>query len=222
MANFATMTVHELGKGNSIFNHYIAEIRDEEIQRDPLRFRTNLERIGSLLGYEISKTFSYQEKAIKTPLGTAHCQMMAEEPVIASILRAGLTMHNGLLQIFDRAENAFISAYRRPSTTDEVDVKVEYKACPDLSDKTLIIADPMLATGHSMALVFEALLKNGTPKNIHIAAAIASRSAVDMLQRTLPIPADIWVGAIDEKLNAKAYIVPGLGDAGDLAYGQKL
>ncbi|NOQ73638.1 MAG: uracil phosphoribosyltransferase [Crocinitomix sp.] len=214
--------VHELGKKSSILNHFIAEIRDEAIQKDPLRFRRNLERIGEILGYEISKTLEYKSTAIKTPLGEANAELMAEQPVIASILRAGLTMHSGLLNTFDRAENAFVSAYRRPTGTDEIDVMVEYKACPDLSNKTLIIADPMLATGLSMALVFEALLKNGTPRKIHIAAAIASRDAINMLTKNLPIPADIWVGAIDEKLNSKSYIVPGLGDAGDLAYGVKL
>lgn len=214
--------VHELSKKSSIFNHYLAEIRDVEIQKDPMRFRMNLERMGEILGYEISKTLSYETKTVQTPLGEAQANLMAEQPVIASILRAGLTMHSGLLNTFDRAENAFISAYRRPTGTDEIDVMVEYKACPDLTNKILIIADPMLATGLSMALVFEALLKNGTPKKIHIASAIASRSAIDMLQKNLPIPADIWVGAIDEKLNDKSYIVPGLGDAGDLAYGDKL
>ncbi len=214
--------VHEIGKTNSIFNHFIAEIRDEEIQKDSLRFRRNLERIGEILGYEISKTLTYKETVVKTPLGKANVKLMPEQPVIASILRAGLTLHNGLLNTFDKAENAFISAYRRPTGTDEIDVMVEYKACPDLTDKTLIIADPMLATGLSMALVFEALLKNGTPKKIHIAAAIASQSAIDMLKKNLPIPTDIWVGSIDENLNAKSYIVPGLGDAGDLAYGVKL
>jgi uracil phosphoribosyltransferase len=214
--------VHELGKKSSILNHYIAEIRDETIQKDSLRFRRNLERIGEILGYEISQTLTYESKSVKTPLGEAKVELMAEQPVIASILRAGLTMHNGLIHTFDKAENAFVSAYRRPTGTDEIDVMVEYKACPDLTDKTLIIADPMLATGLSMALVFEALLKNGTPKKIHIASAIASQSAINMLNKNLPIPTDIWVGAVDEKLNAKSYIVPGLGDAGDLAYGVKL
>ena len=214
--------IHEIGKTNSIFNQYIGEIRDEIIQKDPLRFRKNLERIGEILGYEISKTFTYEPQEIKTPLGVANVNLVTEQPVIASILRAGLTMHTGLLTIFDRAENAFISAYRRSTGTDEFDVQVEYKACPDLNGKTLIIADPMLATGQSMALVFEALLKNGTPKKIHIAAAIGSRSAVDMLAKNLPISTDIWVGAIDNNLNAKSYIIPGLGDAGDLAFGEKL
>lgn len=214
--------LHELGKTNSIFNHFIAEIRDQEIQKDALRFRRNLERIGEVLAYEISKTLDFEPEEITTPLGVSNSNLLVEQPVIASILRAGLTMHNGILNIFDKAENAFISAYRRPTGTDEIDVKVEYKACPDLTGKTLIIADPMLATGLSMALVFEALLKNGTPKKIHIAAAIASQSAIDMLSKNLPIETDIWVGAIDQKLNRKSYIIPGLGDAGDLAYGVKL
>jgi uracil phosphoribosyltransferase len=214
--------VHELGTKSSILNHYIAEIRDEEIQKDSMRFRRNLERIGEILAYEISKTLIFESSTVKTPLGTAKVELMKEQPVIASILRAGLTMHNGLLNTFDKAENAFVSAYRRPTGTNEIDVMVEYKACPDLTDKVLIIADPMLATGLSMALVFEALLKNGTPKKIHIASAIASRSAINLLTKNLPIPTDIWVGAIDEELNPKSYIVPGLGDAGDLAYGVKL
>ncbi len=212
--------IHELGNENSVFNHFIAEIRDELIQNDPLRFRRNLERIGEIMGYEISKTFSFQEQDTTTPLGVAKSQLMTEQPVIASILRAGLTMHNGLLNIFDQAENAFISAYRI-QTEKELKVHVEYKACPSLTGKTVIIADPMLATGQSMALVYEALLQNGTPKKIHIAAAIASQDSIDMLQNILPETAEIWVGAIDKTLNNKSYIVPGLGDAGDLAYGVK-
>ncbi|WP_066758973.1 uracil phosphoribosyltransferase [Crocinitomix algicola] len=213
--------IHISTKYNSILNHYIAEIRDINIQNDPLRFRRNLERVGEIIGYEISKSFDYETTEITTPLGTATGQLMVGQPVIASILRAGLTMHNGLLNVFDRAENAFISAYRRPIGKDSFDVQVEYKACPDLKDKTLIIADPMLATGQSMLLVFEALLKHGTPKMIHIVSAIASQNALDMLEKNLPIPADIWVGAVDPIINDKSYIVPGLGDAGDLAYGEK-
>lgn len=213
--------VHISTNSNSIVNHYIAEIRDVNVQNDPLRFRRNLERIGEIISYEISKSFEYKTQKITTPLGIAQGQLMDGQPVIASILRAGLTMHSGLLNIFDRAENAFISAYRRPIGKNAFDVQVEYKACPDLEGKILIIADPMLATGRSMLLVFEALLKHGTPKQIHIVSAIASQNAIDMLEKNLPIPAEIWVGDIDPKINAKSYIVPGLGDAGDLAYGQK-
>lgn len=213
--------VHISTNTNSILNHYIAEIRDVNVQNDPLRFRRNLERIGEIIGYEISKSFEYKTEDITTPLGTAKGQLMVTQPVIASILRAGLTMHNGLLNVFDKAENAFISAYRRPIGKNAFDVQVEYKACPDLKDKTLIIADPMLATGQSMLLVFEALLKHGTPKRIHIASAIASQHAIDILEKNLPIPTEIWVGAIDPRINEKSYIVPGLGDAGDLAFGQK-
>lgn len=213
--------VHELGKTNSVFNHFIAEIRDKEVQKDPIRFRKNMERISEIMGYEISKTFNFVERPIDTPLGEASINLMQEQPVIASILRAGLSMHNGLLNIFDKAENAFISAYRKTTNDNNFDVHVEYLASPDLTNKTLIIADPMLATGTSMKLVYEALLKNGTPSKIHIASVIASASAIEALSNFMPKNTEIWVGAIDQILNDKSYIVPGLGDAGDLAYGIK-
>lgn len=213
--------VHEIGKTNSVFNQFIAEIRDVEIQKDAMRFRKNMERISEIIGYEISKSFDYTPRTVKTPLGETEINTLTKQPVIASILRAGLSMHHGLLNIFDKAENAFISAYREEGEKENLKVHVEYMASPDLNDKTLIIADPMLATGKSMHLVYESLLKNGRPQKLFIAAAIASSDAIDFLKKTLPSKTEIWVGAIDPELNNKAYIVPGLGDAGDLAYGVK-
>lgn len=214
--------IHELSKNNSVFNQYIAEIRDVSIQTDPLRFRKNLERIAELLGYEISKSLEFESKSVQTPLGIASMSLIKDQPVIASILRAGLTMHTGLLNIFDRAENAFISAYREEASGTELKIHVEYLASPDLTGKTVILADPMLATGGSLGLVYKAILRNGTPKKLHVAAAIASQQGIDHLLQVLPADTDIWVGAIDPILNDKSYIVPGLGDAGDLAFGQKL
>jgi uracil phosphoribosyltransferase len=214
--------IHELSKSNSILNQFIAEIRDHEIQKDPLRFRKNMERIGELAGYEMSKKLDYAETIVQTQLGTASVNQLKQQPVIASILRAGLTLHTGLLNIFDRAENAFISAYREEKEGGDIKVHVEYLACPDLTGKTLILADPMLATGQSMALVYKAILKNGTPAKIHIVAAVASKQALDHLEKNLPPETEIWVAVIDNELNANSYIVPGIGDAGDLAFGLKL
>jgi uracil phosphoribosyltransferase len=214
--------VHEISKTNSVFNEFIAGIRDCEIQKDPLRFRKNMERMGAILGYEISKTLDYQTTPVTTPLGVANVNRLCNQPVIASILRAGLTLHYGLLGVFDRAENAFISAYREEKNPGKITVQLGYLACPDLTGKTLIIADPMLATGSSMSLVCEAILRNGTPSKVHIASAVASRQAIDHVQKNLPSGTEIWVGVIDPELNANAYIIPGIGDAGDLAFGLKL
>lgn len=216
------MQVNELQQNNSILNHYIAEIRDVNVQSDPLRFRTNMERISEILAYEISKTFDYKTETVQTPLGIATIPLISDKIVIASILRAGLAMHNGFLNRFDRAENAFVSAYREDTADHSVKVKVEYKACPDLTDKTLVLIDPMLATGQSMALVYESLLRNGIPKKIIIASTIATPVALEYLKNKLPENTVIWTAAIDPILNEKSYIVPGLGDAGDLAYGKKL
>jgi uracil phosphoribosyltransferase len=213
--------IHELTKNNSIANQFMAELRDQSIQKDRLRFRKNMERLSYILGYEISKTFHYSAKTVSTPLGTAEMQLPRENLVIASILRAGLSMHQGFLDIFDHAENAFVSAYREETVDDTVSVKVEYKACPDLDEKTLIIVDPMLATGQSLELVYQALLENGQPKKVIIASVIASQQAIEHLLKVLPHETNIWVVAIDKELNEKVYIVPGLGDAGDLAYGVK-
>jgi len=213
--------IHNLSSESSIFQQYIAEIRDAEIQKDPLRFRTNLERIGAVLGYELSKTLDYNSSEITTPLGVAQCEMLSQQPVIASILRAGLPMHNGLLSVFDRAENAFISAYRKHFKNGDFDVHVEYLASPSIDGKTIVLADPMMATGSSMVLVYKSLLEKGTPKKVHIVCAIASQEAVDYVKSKLPKQTEFWLGAIDEELTAQSYIVPGLGDAGDLAFGGK-
>ncbi len=210
-----------LNKQPSIANTFIAELRDVNIQRDRMRFRTNLERLGQLLGYELSKNLAFQNRDVETPLGVAPTDLPSQTVVLATILRAGLPMHNGLLYYFDRAENAFISAYRRHRKSGKFDIEVEYTSCPSLEDKVLIISDPMLATGSSMVLAAQALMNYGTPAQIHIVAAIAAEEGVENVRRNLP-DADIWIGAVDAELTAKSYIVPGLGDAGDLAYGTKL
>ncbi|MCE3296783.1 MAG: uracil phosphoribosyltransferase [Crocinitomicaceae bacterium] len=214
--------IHELNKTNSIFGTFLAELRDIHIQRDSMRFRRNLERISEIMAYEISKQMVYREEIVTTPLGQTVVSRLEDQPVIATILRAGLPMHQGFLNYFDRAGNAFVSAYRKHTTAEEFDVHVEYMAAPGLDNKTLIITDPMLATGSSMVLVYKALLKQGTPSHVFIAAAIAAPEAIDFVRKNLPDTVKIVVGAIDKELTAQSYIVPGLGDAGDLAYGDKL
>ncbi|MEX1003508.1 MAG: uracil phosphoribosyltransferase [Crocinitomicaceae bacterium] len=214
--------IHEIGQQNSIFRRYLAEIRDRSIQKDGMRFRKNMERISEILAYEVSKTFRYKKVTVSTPLGKKETVELEEQLVIGSILRAGLTMHQGILNYFDQAENAFISAYREESNSSDIKVHVEYLAAPDLNHKTLILADPMLATGTSMLLTLEAIQKNGIPDKIHILSAIASRAAVDRVTKELQGKVTLWIGEIDEELNDQAYIIPGLGDAGDLAFGNKL
>jgi uracil phosphoribosyltransferase len=214
--------VHILGNSNSVFNEYIAEIRDEKVQKDSMRFRRNMERMGEIMAYEISKTLVYENRETTTPLGIANVSRIKEQPVIATILRAGLSVHNGFLSYFDKAENAFISAYRKHHKDGSFDIQVEYMACPNLTDKTLILCDPMLATGASMVLTYKALLQRGKPRHIHIVSVIASTEGVDYVKKHLPENVTIWCGAVDEELTAQAYIVPGLGDAGDLAYGNKI
>lgn len=199
----------------------IGELRCIHQQADPLRFRYNLERIGECLGYEISKSLHYETASVETPLGIAEINRPAHGMVLGCILRAGLPMHTGLLRMFDRAENAFVSAYRRHHKDGTFDIRVEYVSCPSVTDKVLILADPMLATGSSMVKAVEALTRHGRPESVHIAVAIAAREGLDYARRLLP-EAHFWVGALDEELTAKAYIVPGLGDAGDLAFGAKL
>lgn len=213
--------IHELNKANSIFGTFLAELRDVKIQKDSMRFRRNLERVSEIMAYEISKTLAYQEESVITPLGETRVRKLQSQPVIASILRAGLPMHNGFLNYFDRAENAFISAYRKHTTAEDFDIHVEYMASPNIDKKTLIIVDPMLATGSSMVMVYKALLKQGKPNSIIIASAIAAPEAIDFVRKSLPDNLKIYVGAIDKELTAQSYIVPGLGDAGDLAYGEK-
>jgi uracil phosphoribosyltransferase len=214
--------VFNLTETQTIFSTFLGEMRDVQVQKDGMRFRKNLKRVGTLLAYEISKSLPYVQKSIKTPLGIHKTEVLAIQPVLATILRAGVAMHEGILDIFDHAESAFVSAYRKHTSEEEFDIHVEYLAAPNLEDKILIISDPMLATGGSMHLVYNALLKNGTPSLLIVAAAIASPEALDYLQANLPKGTLYFVGAIDQELTAQSYIVPGLGDAGDLAYGSKL
>ena len=214
--------VHILVATNSLFNHFIAEIRDENIQKDSMRFRRNLERMGEVMAYEISKTLSYESRDVTTPLGIASIQQLKEQPVIATILRAGLPLHHGVLNYFDKAENAFISAYRKHHKDGTFDVKVEYLACPDLNNKVLILCDPMLASGTSMVLTYKAMMQRGKPLHTHFVSLIASVEGIDYARKHLPENVTLWCGAVDDELTAQSYIVPGLGDAGDLAYGTKI
>jgi uracil phosphoribosyltransferase len=206
----------------SIANHYISEIRDIEIQKDPMRFRSNLERIASILGYEASKNMSYITHEVETPLGSSKEKRLAEDPVLITILRAGLAMHNGLMKTFDRCESAFVSAYRSHTSEENFTIEVEYLAAPNLDDRIWLISDPMLATGNSMVEVYNALLKFGKPKKVIVVVAIATPQALSLVERSLPADTDIWTGAIDPELTSESYIVPGLGDAGDLAFGVKV
>ncbi|WP_397364232.1 uracil phosphoribosyltransferase [Olleya sp. R77988] len=217
------MHIHNLSKTNSILNQFIAEIRDVSVQKDSMRFRRNIERIGEVLGYELSKNLSFETKTITTPLATIDSEVPKNDVVLCSILRAGVPLHNGLLNYFDQAENAFISAYRHHLDNPEsFEIVVEYLACPDLTGKTLLLADPMLATGQSLVATFKALEPFGTPKEIHIVAVIGAEAGVDYLEKKLPSNTNLWIAAVDKTLNSKGYIVPGLGDAGDLAFGEKL
>ncbi len=213
--------VFNLAERNSIANRFVAELRNIELQKDRLRFRRNLERIGEVLAYEISQTLNYEPMEVETPLGIATQLLPVDRVVLATILRAGLPFHQGMLHYFDQADNAFISAYRRHHKDGSFDIQLEYVSCGDLNDSILILADPMLATGASVNLALKHLEHHGTPKAIHIASIIASTAGVEAIQRLHP-KAHLWLGAIDEELTGKSYIVPGLGDAGDLAYGEKV
>ena len=205
----------------SIANRFVAELRDVNLQKDRMRFRRNLERIGEIIGYEISKTLDYKEVEVETPLGIAKSKKANQRIVLATILRAGLPLHQGLLNYFDSAENAFVSAYRQHHKDGTFEINLEYVYCPDLTDTILILADPMLATGASIDITIKELKNYGVPAKVHIVTAIASRDGLNYIKRLYP-KADIWMGALDEELTAKSYIVPGLGDAGDLAFGEKL
>lgn len=217
------MNIHNLSLQNSILNNFISEIRQVDIQKDSMRFRRNIERIGEVLGYEMSKHLSFNSETIKTPLGTSKINLPKNDIVLCSILRAGVPLHNGLLNYFDNAENAFISAYRHHKHNPEsFEIIVEYLACPSLEGKTLILADPMLATGQSMVATFEALKPFGTPKEIHLISVIGAQEGVDFVNQNFDDTTHLWIAAIDETLNDKGYIIPGLGDAGDLAFGKKL
>ena len=214
-------TVINFQDSNSIYNTFLSELRDKNIQSDAMRFRRNLERLGEISALEISRYLHYSSKNIITPLGTAQMNLIDEPLVLATILRAGLPLHQGLLNYFDAAENCFISAYRKHTSEEEFDVEIEYMSSPDLTDKTVLLNDPMLASGRSMVLAYKALLKRGVPKKIHVVGVIASQEGVDFVKNHLPEDTTIWIGAIDKEMTKESYIVPGLGDAGDLAYGTK-
>ncbi|MBO5043753.1 MAG: uracil phosphoribosyltransferase [Alistipes sp.] len=215
--------IHILNKENTILNKFIAQIRDREVQRDSMRFRRNLERVGEVMSYEISRVLDYKTQIVETPLGEAAVEMISDKIVVATILRAGLPLHQGFLNYFDDAESVFVSAYRKSSKDGSFKVKVEYVSNCDLEGKTLILVDPMLATGTSLVLAYEALIaKGGEPEHTHIASVIASEQGVDYAMRNLPSRSTtLWVGAVDAELTSRSYIVPGIGDAGDLAYGEK-
>lgn len=219
------MEIIDLSKGNSIINQYLAEIRDVDYQQNRLLFRNNIMRVGEMMAYEISKTLEYEAKDVTTPLGVSRVSVPADKIILATIFRAGLPFHNGFLNVFDHAGNAFVSAYREYTDNEhtEVGIHVEYLATPSIDGKTLIIADPMLATGGSMELGYRAFLTKGTPKRIHIACVIATPEGIDHIKKTLPDDkTTIWCAAVDPGMNEHKYIVPGFGDAGDLCYGSKL
>jgi len=215
--------VHNLGSHNSIFNQFLSEIRNQDVQGDRLRFRRNMERLGEIFAYEISKTLEYKKEDIVSPLGVSEMSLIAEQPVLATILRAGLPLHQGFLNYFDHADNAYISAYRKHHKNGKFDIELEYLSCPNISDKILILVDPMLATGSSMEVAYKAIMQYGKPKHTHIVSAIASLEGVNYIKRKLNMnQITMWVGAIDEEMTAQSYIVPGLGDAGDLSFGEKI
>lgn len=216
------MKIVNFAEHESLVNQYMAELRDVNIQKDMLRFRRNLERLGEIMAFEISRTLDYRSVDVQTPLDTAKCRVIDTPLVLATIFRAGVPFHQGFLNYFDHAENAFVSAYRKYKEKENFDICIEYLASPRLEGKTLVIADPMLATGASMELSYRALLTKGEPKHIHVCSVISSRQAIDYIKSKFPADrTTVWVGAIDEHINSHSYIVPGLGDAGDLAYGIK-
>ncbi len=218
------MTLHILSQQNTVLNKFIAEIRDRTIQKDSMRFRRNMERIGEVTAYEISKTLAYSPRIVETPLGEAAVQTIDDQLVIATILRAGLPYHQGFLNYFDDAQNAFVSAYRKSTKDGKFTVKVEYISCGSLEGKTLLLVDPMLATGSSLVLAYNALCeRGGVPDHTHVAAVIASEQGIDYVEKNMPRQSTtIWAAAVDEELTSRSYIVPGIGDAGDLAYGEKI
>ena len=216
------MKIITLGESDSLLGHYLAQIRDKAVQKDRLRFRKNLERMGAIFAYEISKTLTYKTVETETPLGIAQSRVLDAPIVLATILRAGLPLHQGMLECFDNAQNAFVAAYRKYGKGNECDMLIEYQSCPPLEGKTLVIADAMLASGASMLMTYESLVANGEPVHTHIVCPVASRDGVENLSKNLPHKrVTLWVGAIDEELTNHSYIVPGLGDAGDLAFGAK-
>lgn len=217
------MDVRILGNNHSILDQYLSEIRDVVIQKDPLRFRENMYRIGEIFAYEISKTLKFEVTDVITPLGIAKVPVLTSQPVLATILRAGLSVHNGLLKIFDRGENCFISAYRKYSEEGDFEIEFEYMASPSLDNKVVILSDPMLASGKSMEIGYHALFSKGTPAHIHLVSIISSQQGVNyIIDKVRAENVTLWLGAIDEGMTPHSYIVPGLGDAGDLAYGEKI
>lgn len=215
--------IHILNKQNSILNKFLAQIRDKEIQQDSMRFRRNIERIGEIMAYEISKTLDYKTQTVETPLGEAQVEMIEDKVVLATVLRAGLPLHQGFLNYFDDAQNAFVSAYRHHSKSNEFKIVVEYISSCDLEGKTLILVDPMLATGASLVKTYEALCeKCGRPARTIVASVIASEQGVDYAVNHMPKSTSLWLAAVDSELTSKCYIVPGIGDAGDLCFGKKL
>ncbi len=217
------MYIHHLSENNSVLNDFLGQIRDVSIHNDSMRFRKNMERIGEIMAYEMSKKLDYQAVDIPTPLGSKATHYIKNSLVICSILRAGLTLHNGFLNYFDAAENGFISAYRNhPNNDDFFEIVVQYQAIADINNKTVVLVDPMLATGQSIVAVYNRLIERGTPAEIHIAVVIAAPEGIAHLEAELPESCHLWIASIDAHLNEHSYIVPGLGDAGDLAYGQKL
>ncbi len=213
--------VNNLSTKHSLISNWVCELRDVEVQQDRMRFRRNLERIAEVIGYEISKQMETEDKEITTPMGIATCKMLKHQPVLATILRAGLAMHNGLLNYFDKADNAFLSAYRKHQPDGSFEISLEYMSCPEIEDRVVIISDPMLATGSSLVKSIQYLKEEGNIKELHIVCAIACSVGIEYVMRAEP-KAIIWCGDIDDELTAKGYIVPGLGDAGDLAYGSKM
>ena len=217
------MHIHHLSEQDSVLHHFLAQIREVGIQNDSMRFRRNIERIGEVMSYEISKTLAFNVRNVPTPLGTKEVSQISQKIVLCSVLRAGLPLHLGFLNYFDDAENGFISAFRNhPNHDDNFNIVVEYQAISDINNKILMLVDPMLATGQSLVAVYNRLIERGTPSEIHVAVVIAAPEGIELLQNSLPDHCHLWVASIDEKLNEKQYIVPGLGDAGDLAYGIKL
>jgi uracil phosphoribosyltransferase len=217
------MKIHYISEKNSVLNHFLGQIRNVNVQKDSMRFRRNIERIGEIMAYELSKSLSYKNVEIQTPLGYKKTTEISNDLVLCSILRAGLPFHNGFLNYFDQAENSFISACRHhPNNDDTFEILVEYQALSNLNDKTVLLLDPMLATGQSIVAVHQKLIQNATPSEIHIVVVIAAPEGIALLEKNLPDNCHLWVAALDEKLNEKNYIIPGLGDAGDLAYGSKL
>ncbi len=215
------MELINLSNQNSLLQQYVSELRDVNLQKDRMRFRKNIERIGQIMAYEISKTMQWKTVEVTTPLGKHQSTRLAEQPVLATILRAGLSMHHGLLSFFDEADCAFISAYRKHTSETEFDIVVEYLASPDINDKVVLLIDPMLATGQSIELTYKALLRYGKPKQLHVVSLIASKPGIDYLMNHLH-GHTLWIAAVDDALNEHGYIVPGLGDAGDLSFGEKM